>query len=64
MEYNPGAESLMSGIGIGKVRKRSTGRGSSMWKIAEFMQGSENGKQFISKCGVERDADGERGAQY
>lgn len=54
----------MSGIGIGKVRKRSTGRGRSMWKIAEFMQSSENGKQFISKCGVEKDADGERGAQY
>lgn len=32
-----------------------------MWKTAEFMQGSESGKQFISKCGVERDADGERG---
>lgn len=59
MEYNPGAESLMSGICIGKVKKRSTGRGSSMWKTAEFIQGSENGKQFISKCGVERDADGE-----
>lgn len=34
-----------------------------MWKIAEFMQGSESGKKFISKCGVERDADGERGGR-
>lgn len=44
-----------------EIEKEKYWKRSSMWKTAEFMQGSESGKQFISKCGVERDADGERG---
>ena len=40
------------------MENRSVGRGTSMCRIAEFMEGSESGKQS-SKCGMEKNEVGE-----
>lgn len=41
------------------MENRSVGRGTSMCRIAEFMEGSESGKQSISKCGMGKNEVGE-----